>query len=241
MEHVSREPFRRLNALLDRHEGDGDDLPPLGHWLCFLPPIPLPMRMWAGSRLTFHAPIPYESEITRRSTILDLKEKQGRTGPLAFLTVRHEIFAGHTLGVTDELDVVFRDRSGEGRQAAGETRTAEVSRIVAPTSALLFRYSALTFNAHRIHYDREYAQKTEGYPGLVVHGPLQATLLVDHFRRQRPNDPIRTVEFRAFRPVYDLAPFSLNYAARQDGAELWTNDAEGYVAMSARVTAGGAA
>jgi 3-methylfumaryl-CoA hydratase len=258
MERVAREPFHRLNAMLDRHEGDGDHLPPLGHWLCFLPdapqadlgadghpdrtgfmpPIPLPMRMWAGSRLTFAAPIPFEAEITRRSTILDIKEKAGRTGPLAFLTVRHEVFAGSTLCVTEDLDVVFRDRSGAGDPApAGEKREAQVSRAIEPTAALLFRYSALTFNAHRIHYDRDYATKQEGYPGLVVHGPLLATLLVDHFRRHRPTAAIRGFSFRAQRPVYDLKPFTVNLTDTKLGADVWANDGDGFVAMNASIEA----
>jgi 3-methylfumaryl-CoA hydratase len=258
MERVSREPFHRLNAMLDRHEGDGDHLPPLGHWLCFLPdapqadlgpdghpnrtgfmpPIPLPMRMWAGSRLTFSAPIPFEAEITRRSTILDIKEKAGRTGPLAFLTVRHEVFAGSTLCVTEDLDVVFRDRSGPSDAApAGERREAQVSRTIEPTSALLFRYSALTFNSHRIHYDRDYAMKQEGYPGLVVHGPLLATLLVDHFRRHRPTASIQSFTFRAQRPVYDLKPFTVNLTDTKLGADVWANDGDGFVAMNASIEA----
>lgn len=259
MEFAAREPFHRLNALLDRIEGDGDHLPPLGHWLCFLPdapqaslgadghaerggflpPVPLPMRMWAGSRLTFAAPIPFESEITRRSTILDLKEKTGRTGPLAFLTTRHEIFAGQDLCVTEDLDLVFRDRSGGGATAVGERREAQVSRSITPASTLLFRYSALTFNAHRIHYDRDYATKEEGYPGLVVHGPLLATLLVDHFRRHKPAARIRTLDFRARRPVYDLAPFTVNLVDKPGGADVWAADADGYVAMAAEVGADG--
>jgi 3-methylfumaryl-CoA hydratase len=258
MERVAREPFHRLNAMLDRTEGPGDHLPPLGHWLCFLPdapqaelgadghperagfmpPIALPMRMWAGSRLTFTAPIPFATEITRRSTILDIKEKAGRTGPLAFLTVRHEVFAGSELCVTEDLDVVFRDRSGAGKPApAGERREAQVSHIVDPTAALLFRYSALTFNAHRIHYDRDYATKQEGYPGLVVHGPLLATLLVDHFRRHRPTATIRSFVFRAQRPVYDLKPFSVNLTDSKLGADVWANDGDGFVAMDAHIEA----
>ena len=255
MERTAREPFHRLNALLDRTEGPGEHLPPLGHWLCFLPdapqaelgadghpdrtgfmpPIPLPMRMWAGSRLEFASPIPFEAEITRRSTILDIKEKAGRTGPLAFLTVRHEIFAGSRLCVTEDLDVVFRDRSGSGGATAGERREAQVARAIAPTAVLLFRYSALTFNAHRIHYDRDYATNQEGYPGLVVHGPLLATLLVDHFRRHRPTAEIRSFAFRAQRPVYDLAPFSVNLTDTTDGADLWANDGDGFVAMAAQI------
>ncbi|MDZ4760957.1 MAG: MaoC family dehydratase N-terminal domain-containing protein [Alphaproteobacteria bacterium] len=258
-EHVAREPFVRLAAMLDRENEAGEaHVPPLGHWLCFLPeapqadlgpdghprgdglypPISLPMRMWAGSRLRFHAPIAFGALITRRSTLLDMREKKGRSGPLAFLTVRHEVRAGEALCVTEDLDIVFRDRSGPRDNQPGERRIADVSRTIEPTSALLFRYSALTFNAHRIHYDRDYATKAEGYPGLVVHGPLLATLLMDHFERHRPGETIRAFEFRAERPVYDLAPFTVNLIDTSTGAQLWANDADGFVAMSATIEAG---
>jgi 3-methylfumaryl-CoA hydratase len=110
-----------------------------------------------------------------------------------------------------------------------------VSRPIDPTAALLFRYSALTFNAHRIHYDRDYAMKQEGYPGLVVHGPLLATLLVDHFRRHKPTAAIDRFSFRAQRPVYDLAPFTVNLNDTADGADLWANDGDGFVAMAAHI------
>jgi 3-methylfumaryl-CoA hydratase len=258
-DHVAAEPFRRLNALLDRPDDvDATHIPPLGHWLCFLPqaaqaqlgpdghpkrgglvpPIALPMRMAAGSRITFHAPVPFGAEIRRVTKILNITEKQGRTGPLAFLTSRHQVFAGATLCVTEDYDVVFREKSGNAAPLPpGERREAKVSRAIDPTSPLLFRFSALTYNAHRIHYDRDYATAVEGYPGLVVHGPLLATLLVDLFRRHRPNDRITTFEFRAQRPVFDLSPFTVNLEDTPDGADVWANDGEGYVAMAGRVGA----
>jgi 3-methylfumaryl-CoA hydratase len=152
-----------------------------------------------------------------------------------FLTVDSEVSVEGRVCVREELDVVFRDRSGGGVSAEGERRAAEVSRTIEPTAALLFRFSALTYNAHRIHYDRDYAMKVEGYPGLVVHGPLLATLLMDHFRRAQPEARIRTFSFRARRPVYDLAPFTLNLSREPGGASLWAADAEGFVAMDARI------
>lgn len=251
---VARGPFDRLAALLDR--GHESEVPPLGHWLCFLPgaaqaemgadghpkrgglvpPLDLPMRMAAGSRVRFHQAIPFGAEVKRVSTIANVSEKTGRTGRLAFLTLRHEVFAGETLCVTEEADIVFRERSGNAQPLPpGERREAQVSRTVDPTAALLFRFSALTYNAHRIHYDRDYAMKEEGYPGLVVHGPLLATLLVDHFRRHRPHDKVATFDFRAQRPVYDLAPFTVNLVDTDTGADVWAADGDGYVAMSGRI------
>jgi 3-methylfumaryl-CoA hydratase len=168
---AARGPYDRLNAMLDR-PAEENALPPLGHWLCFLPeapqaqlgvdghperggivpPIPLPMRMFAGSRLEFHAPIPFGAQVRRVSRIMDIKEKAGRTGPLAFLTTRHQVFAGPTLCVIETVDVVFRKRSGNAAALPpGERRKAQVSRTIKPEAALLFRYSALTYKAHRIH------------------------------------------------------------------------------------------
>jgi 3-methylfumaryl-CoA hydratase len=252
---VVRGPFDRLAAMLDRAQ-EVAAIPPMGHLLCFLPgapqaeigpdghpkrggivpPIDLPMRMAAGSRVAFHAPVAFGANIKRVSTIANVTEKSGRTGRLVFLTLRHDVFAGETLCITDEADVVFRDKSGNaGPLPPGEKRKAQVSRIVEPTAALLFRFSALTYNAHRIHYDRDYATKEEGYPGLVVHGPLLATLLVDHFRRHRPDNRIATFEFRAQRPVFDLAPFTVNLVDTASGADVWAADGDGYVAMAGRI------
>jgi 3-methylfumaryl-CoA hydratase len=259
-DHVARNPVRRLSATLDRpDESTAAHIPPLAHWLNFLPqapqselgpdghpvrgglipPIPLPMRMAAGSRLTFHEPIPFGVNVKRVSRIMSIVEKQGRTGPLAFLTYRYQVFNGATLCVTEEFDVVFREKSGNaGAPPPGERREAKVSRTINPETPLLFRFSALTFNAHKIHYDRDYAMKEEGYPGLVVHGPLLATLLVDLFRRHRPNDAVKTFEFRAQRPVFDLSPFTVNLEDTLSGADVWANDGDGYVAMAGRIGTG---
>ncbi len=251
---VARGPFDRLAALLDR--GPERVVPPLGHWLCFLPsaaqaeigedghprrggivpPIDLPLRMAAGSRVRLHADIPFGADVRRVSTITDVSEKTGRTGRLAFLTLRHEVFSGETLCVTEDADIVFREKGGNARALPpGERREAQATRQITPTPALLFRFSALTYNAHRIHYDRDYATRAEGYPGLVVHGPLLATLLMDHFRRRRPHDRVATFDFRAQRPVYDLAPFTVNLTDTDSGADVWAADADGYVAMTGRI------
>lgn len=257
-ETAPRDPFRRLAGLLDRPEGsdDPDHLPPLGHWLCFLPdapqadlgadghpqrggfmpPIELPMRMWAGSRIEFLAPIPFGAEVTRRSTIVSIAEKAGRQGPLAFISVRNEFEAGGAVCVSELLDAVYRDRAPGGAPGPGEVRQAEHSRTIIPTTPMLFRFSALTYNAHKIHYDREYTREVEGYPGLLVHGPLLATLLMDHFRRTRPNAAPRLFQVRAQRPVFDIAPFTVNLAGAGPKADdVWAAGPDGFVAMSARV------
>jgi 3-methylfumaryl-CoA hydratase len=256
-DYVARGPIKRLSALLDRpDESTAKHIPPLGHWLNFLPgapqaqlgpdghpnrgglipPLPLPMRMAAGSRLTFHEPIAFGSDVKRVSKIMSIVEKQGRTGALAFLTYRYQVFAGSTLCITEEFDVVFREKSGNaGPMPPGERREGKVSRTITPTTPLLFRYSALTFNAHKIHYDREYARTQEGYPGLVVHGPLLATLLMDLFRRHRPNDRVKTFEYRAQRPVFDLSPFTVNLEDTPGGADVWACDGDGDVAMAGKI------
>ena len=256
-DYVARGPFKRLSALLDRaDESKGTHIPPLGHWLCFtpdapqaqlgpdghpqrgglIPPLPLPMRMAAGSRITFHAPVPFGADVKRVSKIMNIVEKQGRSGSLAFLTYRYQVFAGATLCVTEEFDVVFREKTGNAQpMPPGERREAKIARVIDPQSPLLFRFSALTFNGHKIHYDRDYAKNEEGYPGLVVHGPLLATLLVDLFRRHRPNDAIKTFEFRAQRPVFDLSPFTVNLEDTATGADVWANDGDGYIAMAGKI------
>jgi 3-methylfumaryl-CoA hydratase len=176
------------------------------------------------------------SAITRISTIKSIETKQGRSGALAFVTVRHEVNDAEGLVLADEHDIVFR---GEGTLAVepDPARTDEDwCREIAPTPLLLFRYSAVTFNSHRIHYDYPYVTQVEGYPGLVVHGPLTATLLMDLLRRERPRVVPRTFEFRARRPLYDIATFEICGKSVGDKAWLWTRDAEGAVTMDAVAT-----
>lgn len=255
---------RALHAALDLPgplPEAGDPLPALWHWLYFwriapaadlgpdghperggfLPPIPLPRRMWAGSRLTFSRPVPIGGLARRQSTIADVRFRVGRTGRLAFVTVRHEISAGDELCVTDEHDIVYRAAPGPGEGAlAGEPapRQASWQRPWQADPVLLFRYSALTFNGHRIHYDRSYATGVEGYPGLVVHGPLLATLMVELARAQRPKAAITAFEFRAQRPVFDGARFQVAGTPSGDGtgAEIWVADAAGLLAAKGRIT-----
>jgi len=250
-----------LAATLDRDDPParpGGDAPPLAHWLFFtplarqselgpdghprrggfLPPIPLPRRMWAGGRLEFLQPLRVDDAITRTSRIASVDAKSGRSGRLAFVTVRHEIACPRGLAITEEHDIVYRDAPQPA--AAPPTPPAAptdetFSRRIVPDPVLLFRYSALTFNGHRIHYDQRYVTEVEGYPGLIVHGPLIATLLLDLLRRQRPAAAVKRFGFTAKSPLFDLHPFDV--CGRFDdggrGVALWARNHEGALAMSA--------
>jgi 3-methylfumaryl-CoA hydratase len=247
-------PLAGMAALLDHAVPPWreSELPPLAHWLYFLgharqsdidldghprrggflPPIALPRRMWAGSRIEFRGAIPVGAAMTRRSTIADIKSKQGASGAMIFVTVKHEIGTAGAAAIVEEQDIVFRDAPGANAPVPkADPRTASDVRKVSPDSVLLFRFSALTFNAHRIHYDRDYAMEVEGYPGLVVHGPLTAMLLMDHFLRAHPCSNITHFEFRAQSPLFDTAPFALC----ADGNDLWARGPRGETAMRAKI------
>lgn len=257
-------PVQALAATLDRDDPApqaGEPIPPCWHWLYFLPlprqseigsdghpkrggflpPVPLPRRMWAGSRLEFRRPLAIGREIVRESRIDDVTVKHGKTGSLVFVRVHHEV--GDDLGVAlvEEQDIVYRDHPKVGdplpaaQLAPAETQWA---RTIAPDPVLLFRYSALTLNGHRIHYDKPYATGVEGYPGLVVHGPLLATLLLDLLRRQLPGAVVARFVFRAMKPTFDTAPFEV--CGRHDGdaktIHLWAQHEDGALAMDATAT-----
>jgi 3-methylfumaryl-CoA hydratase len=252
---VSAGPVAALSATLDREDPEpqaGDPLPPLWHWLFFLdrhraselgldgharrggllPPVPLPRRMWAGSRFEFHHPLRIGDQMTRETRVIDIKEKQGRSGPLVFVVVRHEILKGEGLAVVEEHDIVYRDH-GPAAPVQPAPADAAFERTVQPDDVLLFRYSALTFNGHRIHYDRRYATEVEGYPGLVVHGPLIATLLMDLLRRNRPDANVARFSFRAVSPLFDTATFVVCGKPEDNKIQLWAKDAAGSLAMTA--------
>ncbi len=198
----------------------------------FLPPVPLPRRMWAGGAFAFHSAIRVGETVARRSTIRDVTVKQGRSGTLCFVTVDHRIEADGRLAVEERQDIVYRAAGTPDGRAAPAPQGAQRRQVV-PSAALLFRYSALTFNGHRIHYDAPYVRQVEGYPGLIVHGPLQATLLAQYAEALRGRPPARFA-FRSLSPLFDDADFTLNAVEEEGGLKLWTARAQGPVAMEAR-------
>ena len=263
---VTATPYAALSATLDRpaeRPPTGTPLPALWHWLYFLPlhrqseigpdghakrggflpPVPLPRRMWAGSQFQFREPLRVGDEITRVSTIHKVIEKSGRTGPLVFVKVRHEISRADAAesAITEFHDIVYREAPKPNDvpptpQPAPAGATWK--RRWVPDDVLLFRYSALTFNGHRIHYDRRYVTEIEGYPGLVVHGPLIATLLLDLLRCQYPDAEVIEYRFKAVRPIFDINPFSVCGEPLADGKtfHLWAKDHDGRLAMDATAT-----
>jgi 3-methylfumaryl-CoA hydratase len=256
-EQIGAAPVRGLSATLDRPgavPSAGDELPPLWHWLYFLPqtpqhelgedgflpPVPLPRRMWAGGRLQWFAPLGVGSDVEKTSRILSVTHKAGRSGDLVFTTVLHELSVAGAIAVREEQDIVYRAMAQPGEPAPtphAAPKDAVWSRQIVPDPVLLFRYSALTFNGHRIHYDRRYAIEREAYPSLVVHGPLIATLLADLVVREHPQARFASFSFRAVRPVFDTQPFSVcgKLSADGKGAQLWAQDHEGWLAMQADV------
>jgi 3-methylfumaryl-CoA hydratase len=264
---IAPAPVAALEATLDRAgpvPGMGAPLPPLYHWLYFLPlaptadldidghpkrggflpPVTLPRRMWAASDVTFSGDLSIGAPASQTSVIEDVAEKQGRSGPLVFVTIRHEVSGADSTdnpAVTDRQTVVYREAPAGGAEAvpngAPAPAESDFSRVVMPSPALLFRYSALIFNAHRIHYDVPYTKEVEGYPGLVVHGPLLATLLADLVRRAMPDAVLTRFRFRAVKPVFDTAPFTL--CGRKDAEKviaLWVRDDAGDLCVDASAT-----
>ena len=256
-ETMSADRGSRLAHTLDA-EGevaDGDAMAPLWHFIAhsssvrlselgrdghplrggFLPPVALPRRMWAGGRFTFHGDIHFGEVVAKRSTIAGVEMKHGRTGALAFVTVDHELRVGEELRLSETQDLVFR---GDPNPDAvpPEPKPApdryDFARTITPSEVMLFRYSALTFNGHRIHYDRNYARDVEGYPGLVFHGPLTATLLAE-LAVINGGRGLGTFSFRGMAPLFDDAPFTIAGTQTGDTLDLWAATPNGGLAMSA--------
>jgi 3-methylfumaryl-CoA hydratase len=207
-----------------------------------IPPLPLPRRMFAGDRFRFHRPVRIGDPLRRESELADLSMKSGRTGALVFTTVVNRIFTPEGLAIEEERRTVFRGEVKAGERNVAPRREAAPDDVpwrhrVVVDPVLLFRFSALTFNSHRIHYDRPWAMDVEGYPGLVVHGPLTSTLLLDFARDENPGRAIASYVTQARAPLFDTAPFELRGrpAADGHGAEVWAVTPEGTVAMSAVV------
>ena len=269
-DQIGATPVKQLDATLDHPQGPveaGMALPPLWHWLYFLPlhrqseigpdgharrggflpPVPLPRRMWAGSQFEFRSPVRVGDAVERTSTIADVSAKEGRTGKLVFVKVRHEVRCNGSAdpAIVEFHDIVYREarRRDDSEPPPQPAQTgAEWQRAVVPDDVLLFRYSALTFNGHRIHYDRKYVTEVEGYPGLIVHGPLIATLLMDLVRRNAPLADVATFRFKAVRPTFDLHPLRVNGQRQEDGKtiRLWAQDHDGWLTMDAVATLRGA-
>ena len=203
----------------------------------FLPPIELPRRMWAGSRLQYRADLPVGAEATRHSRILDVKHKTGRQGELWFVTVEHTTEAGGVACIVEEQDVVYREAAPAGLAPAPVQvydGRAQWGRVIEPDTVLLFRYSALTFNGHRIHYDQDYVRHEEGYPDLVVHGPLTATLLQQLALEQGGGRPLARFDFRGVGPLFVSRPFRIEGRAGEEGTlSLWARGPDGELAVSA--------
>jgi 3-methylfumaryl-CoA hydratase len=260
---IAAAPVRGLNATLDHPAlavESGMPLFPLWHWLYFLPqhrqsdigpdgharrggflpPVALPRRMWAGSQFEFRGPVRVGDAVERTSTIADVTSKEGRTGKLVFVKVRHELRCNGAAdpAIVEFHDIVYRDarKPGDVDPPPAVAAKGDWQREIVPDDVLLFRYSALTFNGHRIHYDRQYVTQVEGYPGLIVHGPLIATLLMDLVRRHAPDAQVATFRFKAVRPTFDPHPFKVNGRRVGNEVRLWAQDHEGWLTMDATAT-----
>jgi 3-methylfumaryl-CoA hydratase len=241
-------PALLLQATLDRDIGGfepGAPLPLLWHWLYFppttkqgrlgedghtydsglLPALPAyPRRMWAGSRLQARSPLRVGDRLIRRSTVAAIEPKAGKSGRLLFVTLSHEISGSSGGFLAEEQDLVFREPASQRPAASsqpGAAQPAQHERTVEPTPPLLFRFSALTFNGHRIHYDHPYATQVEGYEGLVVHGPLLAVLMLDLLDRVRPDVRIGGFRFKALSPAFAPHPLSVKANTTSTGFDVW--------------------
>ena len=240
---------------LDPHVAEGDTLMELWHWFFFnpsvpperigtdghpelgdfLPPIALPRRMWGGSRLAFHRPLVAGRDAEKTSRVVSVDIKQGSTGQLGIVRVAHDIIQDGQLCLKEEQDIVYREAASSSQsQATGPAcpEGVEHRESIAPNPVMLFRYSALTYNAHRIHYDRDYAMRVEGYGGLVVHGPLTASLLAQ-FGRRIAQKPLKTFSFKGVSPLIEGDPFTLEAKADGEGLDLWARQSRGGQAMKA--------
>lgn len=225
----------------------GEKLPLLHHWLYFwevkpasslgpdghpakgnfLPPVPLPRRMWAGGRVEFRKPLFIGQKVTKKSTILTISEKHGRGGRLVFVTVQHQLDAGDGVAIVEEQDLVYREASTEmlPLPVSEPSPQSGWSETIVPDSIMLFRFSALTMNGHRIHYDKPYAVEQECYPALVVHGPLQAIMMIQ-LAQSNLELPVSRFEFRGQQPAFESLPLHICGNPSSDGAELWTQQGD---------------
>ena len=205
----------------------------------FLPPVPLPRRMWAGGELTFIDPLRVGDLVTRVSTISDVALKSGSTGQLCFVSVEHTMTTPRGLAIRERQDIVYREMGGTQAAPAKAPPAPPVAKHRETHMAdpvLLFRYSALTFNGHRIHYDRDYVTRVEGYPGLIFHGPLQAAFIVELAAKLHGGTPPSRLSYRGVQPLFEGAKFSVNANENGGSMELWTANAEGQPTMKGTAT-----
>lgn len=248
---------KRMAVTLDREPifQTGDPLPPAWHWLyfhdlakasdlgqdghpklgLFLPPVPLPRRMWAGGSLVFQAPLRLGDIVERTSVIRSITAKEGRSGSLYFVTVEHTVTTGEVVNLVEEQTIVYRELASntQSNQAQAAPTDADYTQVYTLNSTALFRYSALTFNGHRIHYDVDYCRAVEGYPNLVIHGPLVATLLLDLYSQHGP--PLHWFRYRARSPLFLPHSFMVHGKSAPEGTRLWASNHEGSLAMEAEV------
>ena len=261
---VSVASLERMSATLDRDDPpwrEGDPVPPAWHSMYFptvarrsglgpdghperggfLPPVALPRRMFAGARTVYHQPLRAGETIRREGEVVDIQTKTGKSGELVFVLIRYRIFGADGLALDEEHDIVYRDDAAPAKTPSKPDATIaepDWRRTITSDPVTLFRYSALTFNGHRIHYDRTYATGVEGYPGLIVHGPLIAIHLAELCRDNTDDRSLRRFAFRARRPLFDTAAFEVVGALDGDGngCRLEALDPEGAVAMTAEAT-----
>jgi 3-methylfumaryl-CoA hydratase len=257
-------PVTAMMAILDVPAEDrlerGDTLPPTAHWNYFvprvpesrvdrdghpqrgdfLPPIPLPRRMWAGSRIEYYNPLVIGQKVSKSSTVQDIKVKEGKSGSLAFVTVRHTYSNVDGIALVEEQDLVYRDNPPTAT-GVPERKPSPVGAVwsqeIHPDTPMLFRYSAVTFNAHKIHYDYPYATEVEGYPALIVHGQLIATFLLDNWQRNNSSNTVTRFSFRAMSPLFCGEAFKAEGKPAESGneGELWACTTSGGLTMQANV------
>jgi len=252
---------RRMQATLDREPdfAQGEELPPFWHYIYFnpevpasklnedgherlggfLPPVSLKRRMWAGGRIEIERPLHIGENCVKTSTIRDVQLKQGRSGNLCFVSVDHAFEVEGRLRFTERQNIVYRDIPASGSaQPPGQPAPTDATarRTITPDPVLLFRFSALIFYGHRIHYDADYTRQAEGYPDLVIQGPLTAALLAEFGRDQQPKKKLKSFDIRAIRPLFSPAPFLIEARSNSDTTETWACAPDGTVAMTLNLT-----
>ncbi|MBO6827639.1 MAG: MaoC family dehydratase N-terminal domain-containing protein [Sneathiella sp.] len=256
-EIIHQQSLDGFAALMDQDVPAPTFVPPGVHWMYFLPttkqsdlaidghsykggflpPVDLPRRMWAGGRIRFFRPLQSGDCVDKTSTVTSVTEKEGRTGKLVFVTVDHKISDADGVYIEEETDIVFRDAPAEGAPVKAPElapNDAEFEQIITPDPVMLFRYSALTYNGHRIHYDRDYVTGEEGYPGLLVHGPLIGTLLMKLASENMPGKSLKSFDFRNQNPIFDTAPFTLcGKKLDENTCEVWAKGPNGELAVRA--------